>query len=144
MSFAERVRQILFKESHMIKSYVSFDGANLEEITHAESQLLDLSMLRDATANFSEENKLGAGGFGAVYKGTLPNGQEFAAKRLSTTSRQGLAELKNELVLVAKLRHKNLVRLLGVCLEEQEKLLVYEYVPNRSLDTILFRISRSI
>ncbi|XP_073117574.1 cysteine-rich receptor-like protein kinase 10 isoform X2 [Elaeis guineensis] len=110
----------------------------LEEITHAESLLIDLSVLRSATANFSEENKLGAGGFGAVYRGTLPNGQEFAAKRLSTTSRQGLAELKNELVLVAKLRHKNLVRLLGVCLEEQEKLIVYEYVPNRSLDTILF------
>ncbi|KAG1331494.1 putative Cysteine-rich receptor-like protein kinase 10 [Cocos nucifera] len=118
--------------------------ANLEEITHAESLLLDLSMLKDATASFSEANKLGAGGFGAVYKGTLPNGQEFAAKRLSTTSRQGLAELKNELVLVAKLRHRNLVRLLGVCLEEQEKLLVYEYVPNRSLDTILFGISHSI
>ncbi|XP_010913053.1 cysteine-rich receptor-like protein kinase 6 isoform X2 [Elaeis guineensis] len=114
------------------------DEANLEEITDAESLLLDLSMLRTATANFSEENKLGVGGFGAVYKGILPNGQELAAKRLSTTSRQGLAELKNELVLVAKLRHKNLVRLLGVCLEEQEKLLVYEYVPNRSLDTVLF------
>ncbi|XP_073117556.1 cysteine-rich receptor-like protein kinase 6 isoform X2 [Elaeis guineensis] len=113
-------------------------GDNLEEITHTESLLLDLSMLRAATANFSEENKLGVGGFGAVYKGKLPNRQEFAAKRLSTTSRQGLAELKNELVLVAKLQHKNLVRLLGVCLEEQEKLLVYEYVPNRSLDTILF------
>ncbi|KAG1331491.1 putative Cysteine-rich receptor-like protein kinase 25 [Cocos nucifera] len=85
------------------------DEANLQEITHDETLLLDLSMLRAATANFSEENKLGAGGFGAVYKGTLPNGQEFAAKRLSTTSRQGLAELKNELVLVAKLRHKNLM-----------------------------------
>ncbi|KAG1331493.1 cysteine-rich receptor-like protein kinase 10 [Cocos nucifera] len=83
---------------------------NLEEIAHAESLLLDLSMLRTATANFSEENKLGAGGFGAVYKGTLPNGQEFAAKRLSTTSRQGVAELKNELDLVAKLRHKNLLQ----------------------------------
>ncbi|KAG1331490.1 cysteine-rich receptor-like protein kinase 10 [Cocos nucifera] len=85
------------------------DEDNLEEIRHAESLLLDLSMLRAATANFTEENKLGVGGFGAVYKGTLPNGQELAAKRLSTTSRQGLAELKNELVLVAKLRHKNLL-----------------------------------
>ncbi|XP_026658904.2 putative receptor-like protein kinase At4g00960 isoform X2 [Phoenix dactylifera] len=115
-----------------------YEEDNLEEITHSESLLLDLSVLRAATANFAEENKLGVGGFGAVYKGILPNRQECAVKRLSTTSRQGLAELKNELVLVAHLRHKNLVRLLGVCLEEQEKLLAYEYVPNRSLDTILF------
>ncbi|KAH7662212.1 Non-specific serine/threonine protein kinase protein [Dioscorea alata] len=109
-----------------------------EEITDVESILFDLSMLRDATANFSDENKLGEGGFGAVYKGLLHDGREIAVKRLSRGSGQGIGELKNELVLVAKLQHRNLVRLLGVCLEEQEKILVYEYVPNRSLDTILF------
>ncbi|XP_020092456.1 cysteine-rich receptor-like protein kinase 10 [Ananas comosus] len=109
-----------------------------EEIKSAESLFIDLSTLRAATANFAEENKLGEGGFGAVYKGLLPNGREIAVKRLSKDSGQGLGELKNELLLVAKLQHKNLVRLLGVCLEEQEKLLVYEYLPNRSLDTILF------
>ncbi|EHA8591350.1 cysteine-rich receptor-like protein kinase 10 [Cocos nucifera] len=114
------------------------DRSSLEEITSVESLLLDISILRVATANFSEENKLGEGGFGAVYKGLLPDGQEIAVKRLSTSSTQGFRELRNELVLVAKLQHRNLVRLLGVCLEEQEKLLVYEYVPNRSLDTILF------
>lgn len=59
-------------------------------------------------------------------------------KRLSSNSTQGVEELKNELALVAKLTHKNLVRLVGVCLEQQERLLVYEFVPNGSLDLILF------
>ncbi|XP_073006007.1 cysteine-rich receptor-like protein kinase 6 [Typha latifolia] len=113
-------------------------GTHGEEIENVESLLLDLSTLRAATDDFAEVNKLGEGGFGAVYKGMLPDGQEIAVKRLSRHSGQGVGELKNELILVAKLQHKNLVRLLGVCLEAQEKLLVYEFVPNRSLDTILF------
>jgi hypothetical protein len=71
-------------------------------------------------------------------QGVLPDGQEIAVKRLCHSSRQGIEELKSELVLVAKLHHKNLVRLVGVCLQEHEKILVYEYMPNRSLDTVLF------
>ena len=71
-------------------------------------------------------------------QGTLPDGEEIAVKRMSKSSTQGVEELKNELALVAKLSHKNLVRLIGVCLEQQERLLVYEFVSNRSLDLILF------
>jgi hypothetical protein len=68
----------------------------------------------------------------------LPDGRQIAVKRLDKASGQGLKELRNELLLVAKLRHNNLAKLLGVCLKGQEKLLVYEYMLNRSLDTFLF------
>ncbi|KAK3152573.1 hypothetical protein QOZ80_2BG0160860 [Eleusine coracana subsp. coracana] len=113
-------------------------ASHMEEIESIESLLIDLSTLRLATDNFSKKNKLGEGGFGEVYKGALPNSQQIAVKRLSQNSRQGIGELKNELALIAKLQHKNLVRLVGVCLQEEEKLLVYEYMPNTSLDTFLF------
>ncbi|KAB1202744.1 Cysteine-rich receptor-like protein kinase 10, partial [Morella rubra] len=98
----------------------------------------DFGTIRVATDNFSEANKLGQGGFGAVYKGKLTDGQTIAVKRLSTGSGQGDLEFKNEVVLVAKLQHRNLVRLLGFCLERTERLLIYEFVPNASLDHFLF------
>ncbi|MQM22503.1 hypothetical protein Taro_055556 [Colocasia esculenta] len=113
------------------------------EISTVESLLFDLSTLRVATANFSDQNKLGQGGFGSVYKGLLPNGREIAVKRLLAGSGQGVEELKNEVVLLAKLQHRNLVKLLGLCLEGEEKLLVYEYVINSSLDKFLFDPTRS-
>ncbi|XP_058072823.1 cysteine-rich receptor-like protein kinase 34 isoform X2 [Magnolia sinica] len=109
-----------------------------EDIRRSESLLFDLLTLRAATDNFSDANKLGQGGFGSVYKGMLLNGQEVAVKRLARKSRQGVEELKNELVLVAKLQHRNLVKLLGCCVEEEERILVYEYVPNTSLNNFLF------
>ncbi|URE33695.1 receptor-like protein kinase [Musa troglodytarum] len=108
-----------------------------QDIKNAESLLLDLEVIRSATNNFSDANKIGEGGFGPVYRGTLEDGEQIAVKRLSRISVQGLVELKNEVVLLAKLQHRNLVRLLGYCLQE-EKLLVYEYLPNTSLDKVLF------
>ncbi|XP_011011049.1 PREDICTED: G-type lectin S-receptor-like serine/threonine-protein kinase CES101 [Populus euphratica] len=95
-----------------------------------------------ATNSFSAENKLGQGGFGPVYKGTLPDGREIAVKRLSKNSGQGLVEFKNELILIAKLQHMNLVRLVGCCIEGEEKMLVYEYMPNKSLDSFIFDQSK--
>ncbi|KAF8029031.1 hypothetical protein BT93_E1644 [Corymbia citriodora subsp. variegata] len=103
-----------------------------------ELSLMRLDIIRTATGNFSNECKLGEGGFGSVYRGTLADGKEIAVKRLSRTSGQGLIELKNEVILIARLQHRNLVRLLGCCLEEEEKLLIYEYLPNKSLDIFLF------
>ncbi|CAI8618090.1 unnamed protein product [Vicia faba] len=95
-------------------------------------------MITAATSNFSNENKLGQGGFGSVYKGVLVNGQEIAVKRLSKDSGQGKKEFKNEVTLLVKLQHRNLVRLLGCCFEKQERMLVYEYLPNKSLDFFIF------
>ncbi|XP_039131121.1 putative receptor-like protein kinase At4g00960 [Dioscorea cayenensis subsp. rotundata] len=117
---------------------VVLDGRDEQELPDAESLLFDLVTLKEATDDFSEANKLGQGGFGPVYKGVLDDGQQIAVKRLSGNSSQGLIELKNEVFLVAKLQHRNLVRLLGCCLQEQERLLVYEYLPNTSLDKFLF------
>ncbi|KAH0454574.1 hypothetical protein IEQ34_016498 [Dendrobium chrysotoxum] len=109
-----------------------------ENIRSTESLLFDMDTIRKATNDFSEANKLGEGGFGPVYKGLLEDGQHIAVKRLSRTSTQGFVEMKNEVALVAKLQHKNLVRLLGCCLEDNEKILVYEYLPKTSLDKYLF------
>ncbi|KHN01545.1 Cysteine-rich receptor-like protein kinase 29 [Glycine soja] len=109
-----------------------------DEIKIAESLQFNFNTIQVATEDFSDSNKLGQGGFGAVYRGRLSNGQMIAVKRLSRDSGQGDTEFKNEVLLVAKLQHRNLVRLLGFCLEGNERLLVYEYVPNKSLDYFIF------
>ncbi|KAM3704437.1 hypothetical protein ACB098_03G003100 [Castanea mollissima] len=103
-----------------------------------ELPLFSFSSVSIATDYFSASNKLGEGGFGPVYKGSLLNGQLVAVKRLSRKSGQGWEELKNEAMLIAKLQHNNLVKLLGCCIERDEKILIYEYLPNKSLDYFLF------
>ncbi|KAL4597325.1 hypothetical protein ACB092_12G224100 [Castanea dentata] len=100
--------------------------------------LFNFTTVATATNKFSPANVIGAGGFGPVYKGRLCNGQDIAVKRLSKNSRQGLEEFKTEVVLIAKLQHKNLAKLLGYCVEGDEKILIYEYMPNKSLDCFIF------
>ncbi|KAG8080262.1 hypothetical protein GUJ93_ZPchr0007g4471 [Zizania palustris] len=108
------------------------------EESSSEFSLYDFDQIADATDNFSDGNKLGQGGFGAVYKGQLSDGLEIAIKRLSSCSVQGLVEFKTEIQLIAKLQHTNLVRLLGCCVQADEKMLVYEYMHNKSLDCFIF------
>ncbi|XP_076881050.1 cysteine-rich receptor-like protein kinase 8 [Bidens hawaiensis] len=111
---------------------------NNVDISTIESLQYNFRTIKAATNDFSESNKLGEGGFGSVYRGNLLNGQEIAVKRLSNDSKQGETEFKNEVMLVAKLQHRNLVRFLGFSLEGTERLLVYELMPNASLDNFIF------
>ncbi|XP_061368784.1 receptor-like serine/threonine-protein kinase SD1-8 isoform X2 [Gastrolobium bilobum] len=116
------------------------DERNMDDL---ELPLVDFNTITMATNFFSSANKLGEGGFGSVYRGRLADGQEIAVKRLSTSSGQGSQEFKNEVRSIAKLQHRNLVRLLGCCTEKDEKMLIYEYMENNSLDSVLFDKSKS-
>ncbi|KAL0001018.1 hypothetical protein SO802_014799 [Lithocarpus litseifolius] len=108
-----------------------------------EVTFFTLATIAIATDNFSSNNKLGEGGFRLVYKGTLIDGKEITVKRLSRSSGQGLNEFKNEVILITKLQHRNLVRLLGYCIEGDEKMLIYEYMLNGSLDSFIFGLNFS-
>ncbi|XP_062005934.1 G-type lectin S-receptor-like serine/threonine-protein kinase At1g61460 [Rosa rugosa] len=86
----------------------------------------------------NHHGQLYKGGFGPVYKGLLPEGKEIAVERLSSSSGQGVDEFKNEMLLISNLQHKNLVRIMGCSVKQNEKLLIYEFMPNKSLDTFLY------
>ncbi|PHT77181.1 G-type lectin S-receptor-like serine/threonine-protein kinase [Capsicum annuum] len=119
------------------------DNSNQSRHEDFELPVFDLLTLTNATDNFSFANKIGEGGFGQVYKGVLEGGREVAVKRLSETSEQGLHEFKNEVNCIAKLQHRNLVKLLGCCIQGEEKMLLYEYLPNKSLELYIFDEERS-
>ncbi|XP_031487632.1 G-type lectin S-receptor-like serine/threonine-protein kinase At4g03230 isoform X2 [Nymphaea colorata] len=131
-----RRKQSAAQERYHSETIYLGKGAN--ESDDPELPLFKLGVIMEITNNFSESNKLGQGGFGPVYKGTLPGEQDVAVKRLSQGSKQGYEEFMNEVKLIAKLQHKNLVQLLGCCVEREERILIYEYMPNKSLDKFLF------
>ncbi|PUZ38317.1 hypothetical protein GQ55_9G186800 [Panicum hallii var. hallii] len=124
------------------KKMISGALSNSDELADGKFPFFSFREIVLATNNFSSSNMLGHGGFGNVYKGTLECGKKIAVKRLSKGSGQGVLEFRNEAVLIAKLQHRNLVKLLGFCIHGDEKLLIYEYLPNKSLDAFLFNSTR--
>ncbi|KAG6426432.1 hypothetical protein SASPL_110655 [Salvia splendens] len=100
------------------------------------------STLEKATGCFDEANKLGEGGFGSVYKGVMADGREIAVKRLYFNNKHRAADFYNEVKIISTVEHKNLVRLVGCSCSGPESLLVYEYLPNKSLDRFIFDSSR--
>lgn len=94
--------------------------------------------LQVATQNFNDANKVGQGGSGSVYKGVLTEGREIAVKRIFSHKEQGVKEFFNEVNLVSRVQHKNLVQLFGCSVDGPDRLLVYEFVPNKTLDHFLF------
>ncbi|GAB2301125.1 hypothetical protein Dimus_035158 [Dionaea muscipula] len=121
--------------SERVNSYIATNENGEEDV---ELPLFDLKVISDATNGFSSNNIIGKGGFGPVYKGVLPDGEEIAVKRLSRFSIQGLQEFINEVILISKLQHRNLVKIMGCCVDGEERLLIFEHMPNRSLDQFLF------
>ncbi|KAL8145799.1 hypothetical protein AgCh_003811 [Apium graveolens] len=116
---------------------LSSESISLTKIENEDLELpfFDFKTIANATSNFSDDIKLGEGGFGP---GTLDDGQEIAVKRLSRNSSQGQDEFRNEVSYIAKLQHRNLVTLLGCCTEKGERILIYEYMANKSLDSFIF------
>ncbi|XP_041009755.1 putative receptor-like protein kinase At4g00960 [Juglans microcarpa x Juglans regia] len=133
---------------HLIKPFKfnsSKDRKNeedLERIARQEQKLFPYETLVTATKDFHPTHKLGQGGFGPVYKGKLNDGREIAVKKLSHSSNQGMKEFMNEAKLLARVQHRNVVNLLGYCVHGEEKLLVYEYVSNESLDKFIFKSNK--
>ncbi|KAM4110553.1 hypothetical protein ACB094_03G203600 [Castanea mollissima] len=138
-----RVLRTMDSERH-VKDFIDSGEFREEGETDIDLPFYDLESILAATDSFSDANKLGQGGYGPVYKGTFPGGNEMAVKRLSSASGQGLKEFKNEVVLIAKLQHRNLVRLRGYCIKGDEKILLYEFMPNKSLDLFIFDPKRSM
>ncbi|XXG68634.1 hypothetical protein AAC387_Pa06g1678 [Persea americana] len=109
-----------------------------EDLPEMGPNTFSYAELRTATEDFNPSNKLGQGGFGVVYKGTLSDGRVVAVKQLLVTSHQGESQFVTEMATISAVQHRNLVQLYGCCIEEDKRLLVYEYLENNSLEQALF------
>ncbi|CAI9761745.1 unnamed protein product [Fraxinus pennsylvanica] len=116
----------------------SFDAEKLAKTLHHSSMNFKYSTLEKATDSFDDANKLGQGGFATVYKGVLQDGRDIAVKRLFFNNKHRAADFYNEVNIISSIEHKNLVRLLGCSCLGPESLLVYEFLPNKSLDRFIF------
>ncbi|CAN4105674.1 unnamed protein product [Withania somnifera] len=127
------------------KGYLQCKKKQRKDLEGMELQTVSftLKQIKAATNNFDASNKIGEGGFGAVYKGQLSDGTSVAVKQLSRQSKQGDREFLNEIGMISCLQHPNLVKLHGCCIEGTELLLVYEYLENNSLARILFNSEKS-
>ncbi|XP_054784062.1 G-type lectin S-receptor-like serine/threonine-protein kinase At4g03230 isoform X2 [Prosopis cineraria] len=144
MGRVQRVRGRMYDSERQVKDLIDLQELEEDDNEGIEVPYYDFETILAATDNFSDANKLGRGGYGPVYKGILPGEHHIAVKRLSNVSSQGLKEFKNEVVLISKLQHRNLVRLRGYCITGDEKILLYEYMPNKSLDAFLFDPTQSV
>ncbi|KAF5821101.1 putative protein kinase RLK-Pelle-DLSV family [Helianthus annuus] len=104
-----------------------------EEIATNNVKQFSYNSLRSATRNFHPENKIGGGGFGVVHKGVLRDGTQVAIKSLSVESKQGTIEFLTEINMISRIKHPNLVQLIGCCVEDGNRILIYEYLNNNSL-----------
>jgi hypothetical protein len=122
------------------ESFTDSVGPSDINLARTENMVISIQVLRNVTNNFSEENILGRGGFGTVYKGELHDGTKIAVKRMESgvVSEKGLAEFMSEIAVLTKVRHRHLVALIGYCLDGNERLLVYEYMPQGTLSRHLF------
>ncbi|EOY07240.1 Kinase superfamily protein isoform 1 [Theobroma cacao] len=100
-------------------------------------RLFSYNSLRSATSDFHPSNRIGGGGFGVVYRGVLRDGTQVAIKTLSAESKQGLREFVTEIDMISNIRHPNLVELIGCCVDDNHRILVYEYLENNSLASVL-------
>ncbi|XP_076883063.1 cysteine-rich receptor-like protein kinase 2 isoform X1 [Bidens hawaiensis] len=116
----------------------SYDAGKLAKVLNDSSLNFKYSTVEKATEYWDESNKLGQGGFGTVYKGVLKDGREIAVKRLFFNNKFRIADFYNEVNMISSVEHKNLVRLLGCSYSGPESILIYEYLPNKSLDLFIF------
>ncbi|KAK1426364.1 hypothetical protein QVD17_15035 [Tagetes erecta] len=146
--------QDLENGKEIIKASVMAGNSNVHRVDELQSQssgaevsvfeggnvVISIQVLREVTNNFGEDNVLGRGGFGVVYKGELPNGTKIAVKRMDSgvMGTKGLKEFQAEIAVLTKVRHRHLVALLGYCINGNERLLVYEYMPQGTLSQHVF------